>query len=334
MTTYHPRLTEALAPVDLKNPSTATALSCWHDADQIAAVIPDGAMPARLNGIELRSWGPAAAEWNTLAGHQGSREPPFDCPVDLAAAAGVIIVEDDGRVWLVAPSNQFGGYAATFPKGRAEHGDELRTTAVREAFEESGLKVRIEAFLIDVKRTQTHTRYYLARRIGGTPADMGWESQAVMLAPVAKLHQIATSRYDAPIIAALEAWHAGQPSAPIACSADMATEPVGPPFLSVRTLAEDYVLVAEPQNNVAVYQHIHAQYAVIGTRGHRPSDGSAGLIVHDHVSAKSLEQPGQNETVTLGPTHLSHWRATKSPLATLLNVLDQNNVILQPAQQS
>jgi ADP-ribose pyrophosphatase YjhB (NUDIX family) len=326
MTTYHPRRTEKLLPVALKKPSTPTALSCWHDSDEVAIVIPDGAMPAHLNGIEVRSWSATADEWNALAGPAELRQPPFHCPDGLAAAAGVIVVEDDGRVWLVAPSNQFGGYAATFPKGRAEHGDDLRTTAVREAFEESGLKVRIEAFLIDSRRTQTQTRYYLARRVGGTPADMGWESQAVMLVPVAKLRQVASHPNDASIIAALETWHAGQPSAPVVRPADAALEAVSVPFLSVRTLAEDYTLVAELQNDVAVYQHIDAQSAVIGTRGHRPDDGSAGLIVHDTVSAASLEH---KRAFRFAPSHLSHWRTTKSPVATLLNVLDQQGIVLK-----
>lgn len=329
MTTYHPRLSEKLLQVELKNPSVPSALSCWHESTDAAVVVPDGAMPARLNGIDLQSWSAAAADWRALAGAAGLREPPFQRPDRLAAAAGVVIVEDDGRVWLVAPSNQFGGYAATFPKGRVDHGDALRHAAVREAFEESGLKVSVTSFLIDVGRTQTYTRYYLARRVGGTPADMGWESQAVLLVPIAELRRFATSPYDAPIIAALEAWHAGQPSAPLTPLADSTPAPVGVPFLSVRTLTEDYVMVAELPHDVAIYRHASARSAVIGTRGHRPGDGSAGLIVHGTVGAKSLEHPGPNDPYWPGPSHLSHWSSTKSPLATLLNVLDRHQVVLQ-----
>jgi hypothetical protein len=56
------------------------------------------------------------------------------------------------------------------------------------------------------RSTQTYTRYYIARRTGGSPACMGWESQAVHLVPMAQLRQVATHPNDAPVIAALERW--------------------------------------------------------------------------------------------------------------------------------
>jgi 8-oxo-dGTP pyrophosphatase MutT (NUDIX family) len=52
------------------------------------------------------------------------------------AAAGAVVMEPDGRLWLVAPSNGFGGYLATFPKGRVEPGISLQATAIREVWEE------------------------------------------------------------------------------------------------------------------------------------------------------------------------------------------------------
>ena len=102
-------------------------------------------------------------------------------------AAGVVIEEPDGRVWLVNPTNGFAGYTATFPKGRADDGLTLQATAIKEAFEESGLQVRIIGLIGDVERSQTVTRYYRARRVGGTPAAMGWETQAVQLVPKADI---------------------------------------------------------------------------------------------------------------------------------------------------
>jgi 8-oxo-dGTP pyrophosphatase MutT (NUDIX family) len=121
----------------------------------------------------------------------------------------VIIIEDDGRVWLVSPTNGFGGYAATFPKGRVDAGGTLQHTAVREAFEESGLAVRLEAFLLDASRTQTYTRYYIARRVAGSPAAMGWETQAVHLVPAARLEELAVHPNDAAVIMAARRWMAG-----------------------------------------------------------------------------------------------------------------------------
>ena len=65
------------------------------------------------------------------------------------------------------------------------------------------MKVRLISHLIDVKRSQSYTRYYLAERVGGNPADMGWESQAVALVPQLQLLQVLNSSNDHPIVEAL-----------------------------------------------------------------------------------------------------------------------------------
>jgi 8-oxo-dGTP pyrophosphatase MutT (NUDIX family) len=72
--------------------------------------------------------------------------------------------------------------------------------SLREAYEEAGLPVALG--LPDVKRTLSDTRHALARRTGGNPADMGWESQAAMLVPVEALATVLTNKNDAPIISA------------------------------------------------------------------------------------------------------------------------------------
>lgn len=209
MSTLHPFPDDEGRAVILREPSLPTPLPCWQDARQIATVIPGGPLPATLNGIGFAPWldAPDTAQgWSACAMEAALDEPAFVLPAGMAAAAGAVILEDDGRVWLVAPSNRFGGYTATFPKGRVDPGTSLQCACVREAYEESGLQVRIEAFLLDVRRTQTYTRFYIARRVGGSPACMGWESQAVHLVPAAQLRQVATHPNDAPVIAALERW--------------------------------------------------------------------------------------------------------------------------------
>jgi 8-oxo-dGTP pyrophosphatase MutT (NUDIX family) len=60
---------------------------------------------------------------------------------------------------VVAPSNGFSGYQATFPKGRVEKSLGRQANAIREVFEESGLQVAITAFLADSVRSLTDTRY-------------------------------------------------------------------------------------------------------------------------------------------------------------------------------
>jgi ADP-ribose pyrophosphatase YjhB (NUDIX family) len=120
-------------------------------------------------------------------------------------SAGAVIIEADGRIWLFEPTNHYRGYKYTFPKGRVEDGFSLRAAAAKEVFEETGLLVRIGRFLIDVKRTHTRTRYYLAERIAGTPSDMGWEAQAVLLVPRALVREFALSPPDQLVANASEA---------------------------------------------------------------------------------------------------------------------------------
>ncbi|PTD95884.1 NUDIX hydrolase [Pseudothauera lacus] len=204
----HPRPDDKGKPVKLTAPSTPTALWTWQDAASTAVVIPDGPMPTELAGIGFDSWRGAPmdnAGWEQLAAQSLIDEPPFAPPPGKKAAAGVVVVERDGRVWVVAPSNAFGNYPATFPKGTRDAGMSLQGTALREAFEEAGLRVELTGFLVDVARSTSHTRYYLARRLSGNPADMGWESQCVMLTPVSELAALLTSKNDAPIIQAIKA---------------------------------------------------------------------------------------------------------------------------------
>ncbi|MGY6278175.1 NUDIX hydrolase [Methylomonas sp. MgM2] len=119
-------------------------------------------------------------------------------------AAGVVIEEPDGRCWMVAPTNGFGGYEATFAKGTIEDGIKPQASAIKEAYEESGLKVEIVGFIADVEKSTSVTRYYRARRVGGNPADMGWESQAVHLVPSDQVHYYINSPYDLPLLAYIE----------------------------------------------------------------------------------------------------------------------------------
>ncbi|MDB5781277.1 NUDIX hydrolase [Caballeronia mineralivorans] len=204
---YHPKPDDAGRPVVLRNPSKSAPPTTWEDPYSVASVIPGGNMPAQINGIPFAEWSGAPESptaWNEVVGQAAIDEPPFDCPTGKAEAAGVVVCEPDGRFWLVAPSNGYAGYQATFPKGRVEKGISRQANAIREAFEEAGLQVAITAFLADSNRSLTYTRYYLARRVGGTPAAMGWESQAVHLVPRGKLGQLLNNANDKPLIDALE----------------------------------------------------------------------------------------------------------------------------------
>lgn len=203
MPIIHPRPDETGKPVVITHPSAPTAIEAWADPAAIATAVPDGQVPIELNGVALTPWAdyPRTAEgWGYLEGiNEYLDEPPMETS-GKKPAAGAVILEPDGRVWVVHPTNQFGGYQATFPKGRVDAGLSLQAAALRECWEEAGLQVRITGWLGDFDRTTTRTRLYLAERLGGTPAAMGWESQAVSLVPLSKLEAMLNGAADKPVL--------------------------------------------------------------------------------------------------------------------------------------
>lgn len=204
----HPQKNNKGQTVEIKNPSKPTTLEAWNDTNAAATVTPGGQMPADLNGLAFDSWCDVPATtsgWNAVPGQGDFDEPPFVPTPGKKISAGVVVEESDGRVWVAHPTNQFGGYASTFPKGTVEHGLSLRASAIKEAHEEAGLRVELTGWLADTTRTTSKARYYLARRVGGNPADMGWESQAASLVPRSKLVNFLHHPSDAPLLKALTA---------------------------------------------------------------------------------------------------------------------------------
>lgn len=207
---YHPKKNDQGQLVELKLPSKASDLKTWNNACQISTVVPGGEMPLKVAGLSIEPWTDAprhAADWEKLAATTVFDEPPFKAKPGKKPASGVVVVETDGRFWIVSPSNRYGGYTNTFPKGKRDTAEiSLKANALKEAFEESGLQIKLIRFLCDVERDTTTTRYYLAQRIGGNPADMGWESQSVHLVPQGELARFLDNPKDLPILEKLSAY--------------------------------------------------------------------------------------------------------------------------------
>ena len=209
MKTYHPRANDEGAAVEIKQPHQPTVLATWDNRHQLATVTPDSPMPAAVAGLAIATWlaAPTSNEgWKQLAAMMAFDEPPMKTAPGRLPASGAVVVEPDGRVWAVSPSNCFGGYANTFPKGKNDLAQALclRANALKEVFEEAGLQVDLTGFLCDSIRSTSVTRYYLARRLGGNPAEMCWESQAVHLVPAAQLAAFVSHPNDQVILAALQ----------------------------------------------------------------------------------------------------------------------------------
>src|SRR3974390_1646507 len=147
-------------------------------------------MPKEINGIAVKSWSPpqddlGVEDWGHVDGQGDFYEP--DLPKGHVST-GVLISEKDGSVWLMKPSKSFGGYKHSFPKGELEEELHPRANAIKEAFEETGLKVKLKGFAGDYEGDTGTSRYYYAERESGDPSEHGWESEASVLVPKEELY--------------------------------------------------------------------------------------------------------------------------------------------------
>lgn len=203
MTTFHPRLDGAGRKVPIHRPSKPSPASAWADPLATVVVVPGGHVPPELHGVAFEVWSlPDRAWWEAAAGSAAVAEPPFECPAHMEPAAGVVMLEPDGRIWLARPTNQFGGVGHVVPKGRLDS-ESPAAAALRECWQETGLLVHLDGHLADLPRSTTFTRFYIGRRVGGSPASMGWESEASVLAPPARLGDLLSGPHDAPLVAAI-----------------------------------------------------------------------------------------------------------------------------------
>lgn len=191
---HHPRLSENGKKVAIKQPTHPSQPTTWHNPKAVATFVPNGDAPLSINGVHLREWKDhpiTTLGWEYSDGpNEAMHEPAFHVPDGKNASSGCVIEEPDGRVWLVSPTNQFGGYISTFAKGTAEPELSLQANACKEIFEELGLQVEITGFIGDFERTTSVCRMYRARRVGGSPVALGWESQAAHLVPKNKLYDL------------------------------------------------------------------------------------------------------------------------------------------------
>lgn len=161
----------------------------------------------KINGIPFQSVVPDY--WKTVS-DVITGEPPL--PVGMGkVATGIIVMEPDGRIWVVEPKDHFGGYEHTFPKGKLEQDLTPQQNALKELYEEAGLAAEITGYIGDFKGTTGVSRYYLAKRTSGEPWTSHWESQAVKLLPVDQAADFLNTERDKEILSVLIAKKTGNP---------------------------------------------------------------------------------------------------------------------------
>ena len=97
----------------------------------------------------------------------------------LEPAYGGVVINRHGQVLLMEPKDHFDGYAWTFPKGRPRAGETPEATAIREVYEETGVRARIERPMPGTfEGGTTLTTYFLMSMVRDTK-QFGNETQSV-----------------------------------------------------------------------------------------------------------------------------------------------------------
>ena len=188
----HPKLDENGNQFAVYNPTPEQSYTQAEldDPSKSITIVPGQKLPGSLAGKpiagvtgtydQLRN----AAQWNAISGVAAIGGINNDIPPGAnVERVGVIITEDDGRVWMVEPSNHYSAETLVLPRGRHEEGYSYKSTAMKEAFEETGLCVRLRSNQEPIQASPG-IWFFVAERYYGTPADMGWESQSVKLMPI------------------------------------------------------------------------------------------------------------------------------------------------------
>ncbi|AKJ28577.1 NUDIX hydrolase [Caldimonas brevitalea] len=202
---FHPKPDENGKLKVLHHPTRPSPSSHWKHANSTVTVTPGSKVPREHAGVPFKKWShppTSNPEWQALSDHMSApfSEPKMKVASGRKPASGILIVEDDGRIWVTEPSNHFADTEHSLPKGKLEADLSLKANAMKEAYEETGLHVQITDMLGDYDRTTSTTRYYIGKRVGGSPSDMGWESQSMKLATLEDAQRLCNMGVDRRII--------------------------------------------------------------------------------------------------------------------------------------
>lgn len=104
-------------------------------------------------------------------------------------AFGGIVMNDKGEILLRKPTNGFGGYAWTFPKGRQDKGDTPEQTALREVEEETGVRAKILGELPGKFEGDVTSTGFFIMQLESSGHEMDDETEAVEWVHPSKAHE-------------------------------------------------------------------------------------------------------------------------------------------------
>lgn len=123
---------------------------------------------------------------------------------EWVSAGGVPFLLDEKNkkllVCIIKPSNNYGGYLWTFPKGKIDDSDSSKEeAALREVREEAGIIGSIVSYLGAYRGTHTVTHYY-SMKIVQQGLGTDFETSDVKLVTVSEAHKLLNSERDRKVL--------------------------------------------------------------------------------------------------------------------------------------
>jgi 8-oxo-dGTP pyrophosphatase MutT (NUDIX family) len=110
-------------------------------------------------------------------------------------SAGGLVIDGRGRIALVRQRNRRGRWRWTLPKGRIDRGESAEAAALREVYEESGLRAKILRPIV-LHEGRLHFTHYFEMTLERDDAHHDRETKEVRLATLAEAADLLRSRRD------------------------------------------------------------------------------------------------------------------------------------------
>jgi 8-oxo-dGTP pyrophosphatase MutT (NUDIX family) len=110
-------------------------------------------------------------------------------------SAGGVVIDRRGRIAVVRQRDRRGRWRWTLPKGRIDRGETAEATAVREVYEESGLRARIVRPIV-MHEGRLHFTYFFEMTLERDDGVHDRETKEVRLVSLGKAAKMLRSRRD------------------------------------------------------------------------------------------------------------------------------------------
>ncbi len=111
------------------------------------------------------------------------------------SSAGGVVCDGEDRVALVEQRDRKNRWHWTLPKGRIDAGESAETAALREVYEESGLRARIVRLLV-MHEGRLHFTYFYEMALVADDGEHDAETRKVRFVPLVEAVELVDSRRD------------------------------------------------------------------------------------------------------------------------------------------